>query len=74
MAKLNIDPEAMQDYYDSLGMHYEEQDEWARALAVDVECEAAKRPPAKGSDAAKERMARVRAARERKNVPSKDDD
>ena len=74
MAKLNIDPVAMQDYYESLGLEYVEQDETGLAQAIDVECEAAKRPPAKGSDAAKERMARVRAARERKNVPSKDDD
>lgn len=74
MAKLNIDPEAMQDYYESLGMHYEEQDEWARARAVDVECEAASRRPAKGSDAAKAKMAKVREAKERKHVQSEDDE
>ena len=75
MAKLNIDPEAMQDYYESLGIHYEEQDDWARARAVDIECEAKSRPPAKGSQEARDRMAKVRAAKEaKKDVRDEDDD
>lgn len=67
-------PENIRRYYERLGLEYVEQDETGLAQAIDVECEAASRRPAKGSDAAKAKMAKVREAKERKHVQSEDDE
>lgn len=68
-------PENIRRYFKRLGLEYSEQDETGLARAVDVECEAKSRPPAKGSQQARDRMAKVRAAKEtKKDVRDEDDD
>lgn len=71
-----LTPESLRSYYESTGLECQPLDQWGLVEAVDRDVAAAKRrdKPNKGSDAAKAKMARVRAAKETKDDDDDDHD